>query len=49
MLSEDCSAERFNFAEGDGSHSGSFEAETKASDAAEKVEDIHFPESLTRV
>jgi hypothetical protein len=42
VLSEDFSAKRINFAEGDGSHSGSFKSEAEAADSAEKVEDIHF-------
>ena len=41
MLFEDGAAERLDFTERDGSHSGSFEPEAESADAAEKVEDIH--------
>src|SRR6185312_12371798 len=41
MSSENCSAVGVDFAEGDGTHSGSFESETEAADAAEEVEDTH--------
>jgi len=40
MLSQDGSSVRVNFAERDGSHPGSFESETEASDSAEKIKDI---------
>jgi hypothetical protein len=42
VLGEDASAIGVDFAEGDGSHSGSFESEAEAADSAEKVEDIHW-------
>ena len=41
VLGEDCATERLDFAERDGSHSCALEAERKATDATEKVEDIH--------
>lgn len=41
MLSEDGAATGVDFAERDGSHSGSFEAKAEAADAAEEVKDIH--------
>jgi hypothetical protein len=41
VLSEHGLAIGIDLAEGDGSHSGSFEAEAEAADSAEKVEDIH--------
>ena len=40
-LSQDGAAVRLDFAEGDCSHSGAFESEAKAADAAEQVKDIH--------
>lgn len=39
MLGEDALAEGLDFAEGDGSHSGSLKPEGKAADAREKVKD----------
>lgn len=42
MFCEDFLAERLDFTERDGSHSGSFEPEGEAADPAEKVEDIHL-------
>jgi hypothetical protein len=42
MLRKDCSAIGINLAEGDGSHSRSFKAETESADATEEIEDIHF-------
>jgi hypothetical protein len=42
VLSQDGLAIGINFAEGDGSHSGSFEAERKSADAGKEVEDIHI-------
>ena len=41
VLGEDASAVGIDFAESDGSHSGSFEAETESADAGKEVEDIH--------
>lgn len=41
MFGEDALTEWLDFAERDGSHSGSFEPEAEAADSAEKVEDIH--------
>jgi hypothetical protein len=43
VLSQDGSAIRFDLAEGDGAHSGAFEAEGEAADAGKEVEDIHLP------
>ena len=48
MPSQDGPAIGIDFAEGDGSHSGAFEAEREAADAAEKVEDIHGRSSMGR-
>ena len=42
MPGEDAAAVGIDFAEGDGTHSGSFEAKAKPSNAAEKIEDIHL-------
>jgi hypothetical protein len=41
VLGEDSSAEWVDFAEGDGSHPSSLEAEAESADAAEEVEDTH--------
>jgi hypothetical protein len=41
VLSENCPAERFDFAEGNCPHTSSLEPETKSTDAAEEVKDIH--------
>jgi len=41
MFGEYCSAVGLDFAEGNGSHSGSLESEREAADAAEEVEDTH--------
>jgi hypothetical protein len=43
VLSQNGSGVGVDFAERDGSHSGSLEAETESADAAEQVEDIHHP------
>jgi hypothetical protein len=40
MPGEDSPAEWIDFAEGDGSHSGSLEAKAEAADSAEEVEHI---------
>lgn len=42
VLGEDETAELALFTERDGSHPGSFEAETEPADSAEEVEDIHL-------
>jgi hypothetical protein len=47
MLPKNFSAIWVDLAEGDGSHSGSFEAEGEAADAREQVEDIHGTLPLT--
>jgi hypothetical protein len=41
VLCEDGSAERLDFAERDGSHSGSLKPEAEAADTAKEVEDAH--------
>jgi hypothetical protein len=40
MLCEDFPAVRFDLAECDGSHAGSFEAETESANSAEEIEDM---------
>jgi len=41
VFGEDAAAVGVDFAEGDGAHSGSFEAKAEPSYAAEQVKDIH--------
>jgi hypothetical protein len=41
MLPKHCSAVGVDFAEGDGTHSGSLEPEGETADSAEEIEDIH--------
>ncbi len=48
VLSEDCPAVGIDFAEGDGSHSGSLEPEGEAADAAEEIEDTHHLRAADR-
>jgi len=43
VLCEDCAAEWFNFAKGDGAHPGSFKAESESTDSTEEVKN---PQSL---
>jgi len=47
MLGEHASAERVDFAERNGSHSGSFEPETESTNSREEVEHIHFAPSVS--
>jgi hypothetical protein len=47
VLSQHSLAERLDLAEGDGSHSGSFESEREAANAGKEIEDIHFPSNLS--
>ena len=42
MLGEDAPAIGVDFAEGDGSHSGSFKAKAKPSNAGKKIENVHI-------
>jgi hypothetical protein len=49
VLSQDGSAIGIDLAEGDGSHSGSFEPEAEAANTGKEVEDIHpTPRRLAR-